>query len=250
MLILAFSWSASRQSLAISTSSETVGAPATPVSFETAPWLTPELPMRSGSSSWKLMGTRSAAARRMASVTRRTSLIGIPSSVKPTAPRAFRPSMSVSSFPCKPFVTAAVFKTWIGSRSARFLRSESVSSLSTAGFVFAMQITVVYPPAAALAAPVSMSSLYVKPGSRKCTCTSTRPGATIFPLASMTSPYSPLSGYFPMPSIFPSRIRISSVSSSPDFGSITCPFLISILLPPLSDIHRSHAHRRISGKWR
>ena len=65
-----------------------------------------------------------------------------------------------------------------------------VSTLSTVGFVFAMHTTVVKPPFAAAREPVWISSLYVKPGSRKCTCVSISPGPTIIPDASIISSFS------------------------------------------------------------
>ena len=58
--------------------------------------------------------------------------------------------------------------------------------LSFTGFVFGMQQTEVKPPAFAAAVPVAIVSLYSKPGSRRCTCMSIRPGTTSLPAASMT----------------------------------------------------------------
>ena len=114
-------------------------------------------------------------------------MIGIPSSVKPAAPADARLSISTSSFPSRFFVTVAVWTTCIPVFAPLSCIYLSVSRLSTAGFVFAIQTTIVNPPLAAAAAPVSISSLYVNPGSRKCTCVSTSPGATTSPSASMTS---------------------------------------------------------------
>jgi len=42
--------------------------------------------------------------------------------------------------------------------------------------VFAMSTTVPNPPAAAACEPVSSVSFWVKPGSRKCACRSTKAG--------------------------------------------------------------------------
>ena len=50
--------------------------------------------------------------------------------------------------------------------------------------VFGMQQMVVKPPAAAARAPVSMVSACSMPGSRRCTCMSMKPGATMQPGAS------------------------------------------------------------------
>ena len=82
--------------------------------------------------------------------------------------------------------TAAAEYTFIGVVFPLSRTYLSVSTLSITGFVLAIHITVVKPPAAAALAPVSISSLYVKPGSLKCTCVSTSPGATIIPFASIT----------------------------------------------------------------
>ena len=60
-------------------------------------------------------------------------------------------------------------------------------ALSFTGLVFGMQQIDVKPPAAAARAPVSMVSACSKPGSRRCTCMSIKPGATIRPVASKTS---------------------------------------------------------------
>ena len=47
-----------------------------------------------------------------------------------------------------------------------------------------MQHTAVKPPAAAARVPVATVSLYSKPGSRRCTWMSMKPGHTTLPLAS------------------------------------------------------------------
>ncbi len=57
---------------------------------------------------------------------------------------------------------------------------------SSAGSVFGMHATAVKPPATAAAAPVAIVSLCVCPGSRRWTCMSMKPGATIAPAASTT----------------------------------------------------------------
>src|SRR5438128_956159 len=56
------------------------------------------------------------------------------------------------------------------------------------GSVFGISNTAVTPPITALRDPVSRSSLWVRPGSRKCTCVSITPGRTCRPLQSMVSP--------------------------------------------------------------
>src|SRR5207245_9589184 len=70
---------------------------------------------------------------------------------------------------------------------ARSLIHAIVPGLSGTGDVFGMQTTVVNPPAAAARAPESIVSLWLNPGSRRCTCMSIRPGATINPRALISS---------------------------------------------------------------
>ena len=60
-----------------------------------------------------------------------------------------------------------------------------IGSAAIVGMVFAIITTVVKPPLFAASAPVKISSLCVCPGSRKCTCTSTSPGATTISVASI-----------------------------------------------------------------
>ncbi len=60
-------------------------------------------------------------------------------------------------------------------------------ALSFTGLVLGMQQMEVKPPAAAAREPLSMVSACSKPGSRRCTCMSMKPGATIMPAASNTS---------------------------------------------------------------
>ena len=59
--------------------------------------------------------------------------------------------------------------------------SATIAAESSAGSVFGMQATAVKPPATAAAVPVAIVSLCVWPGSRRCTCMSMKPGATIAP---------------------------------------------------------------------
>src|ERR1043165_1793991 len=74
-----------------------------------------------------------------------------------------------------------------------------------------MQHTVLKPPAAAARVPVSISSLYSCPGSRRCTCKSMRPGTTHRSLMSTirgaTSPR-------PISTMRPFVIRISAAWST------------------------------------
>ena len=63
------------------------------------------------------------------------------------------------------------------------------AGLSFIGSVFGIAQTLVQPPATAAAAPVAIVSLYSWPGSRRCTCRSIKPGATIRPVASNALPH-------------------------------------------------------------
>src|ERR1035437_2534312 len=60
---------------------------------------------------------------------------------------------------------------------------------SFTGLVLGMQQMDVNPPAAAAREPLSMVSACSNPGSRRCTCISMKPGATIIPVASNTSAF-------------------------------------------------------------
>src|SRR5436309_4045956 len=92
-----------------------------------------------------------------------------------------------------------------------------------------MQQIVVKPPAAAARAPLSIVSACSIPGSRRCTCMSMKPGATISPDASNTSAPAESS-----PAAFattrPFSSARSATASNPEAGSITRPFLIKSLL--------------------
>ena len=69
----------------------------------------------------------------------------------------------------------------------RFTLSVKVCSVTVRGSVFGISNTAVTPPMTALREPVSRSSLWVRPGSRKCTCVSITPGRMCRPLQSITS---------------------------------------------------------------
>ena len=100
----------------------------------------------------------------------------LPSSVNPITCSAIA-SMSAGSFPSSPLVIAPYGKTLtfaslaiISSCTLRF------SMLSGHGSRFGIENMSVNPPAAADIVPLAIVSLYKKPGSLKCTCTSVRPG--------------------------------------------------------------------------
>ena len=152
----------------------------------------------------------------------------MPSSVNPHAPASFNASMSTSSWPFNEREIAAAWKIRISSLEARARLSFRVSVLSTVGDVFAIQITVVNPPFADAFAPVWISSLYVNPGSRKCTCVSMSPGPTTSPPASrISSESSEISGA--ILAIFPFFTSISICSDRPDAGSTTSPCLMIMI---------------------
>ena len=114
--------------------------------------------------------------------------MSLPSSVTATAPTAFNSAISVISAPARPLVAAAAGQILMQavSRARRFTNS-TIPPLSIGGSVFGIVTTDVNPPRAAARLPVAMVSFDSKPGSRKCTWMSTRPGHTMQPVASSTS---------------------------------------------------------------
>src|SRR5215467_9824890 len=100
-------------------------------------------------------------------------------------------------------------------------------ALSFTGFVFGMQQIDVNPPAAAARLPLSIFSACSNPGSRRCTCMSMKPGATIMPLASNTSALGE-ERFGATPAMRPSTISTSATRSVFEAGSITRPFLMTI----------------------
>src|SRR5579883_164947 len=83
------------------------------------------------------------------------------------------------------------------------------------------------PPAAAARDPVSIVSACSKPGSRRCTCMSIKPGAATRPVASRTSAAFATAMFAPTPRMTPSSIHTSATPSRPEPGSMTLPFLMS-----------------------
>ena len=103
-----------------------------------------------------------------------------------------------------------------------------ISAESFTGLVLGMAQTAVKPPAAAAAVPVAMVSLCGWPGSRRCTCRSMKPGATMQPFALSVS----FGEAFSMPGAAssatrPSRSRTSMSRSRPLAGSMTRPPVMS-----------------------
>src|SRR4051794_20641972 len=115
-------------------------------------------------------------------------------------------------------------------------------ALSFTGLVFGMQQMDVNPPAAAAREPLSMVSACSNPGSRRCTCISMKPGATIIPPASKTSAFGE-ERLGATPAIRPSTISTSATRSVFDDGSITLPFLITIGMLSNHLFEHRHAHR-------
>src|SRR5437867_2573386 len=145
-------------------------------------------------------------------------------------PAFFSEPMGASSSPLSSLLIAPVGKTF--THAGRCLMNEIVPALSAGGFVFGMQTTEVNPPRAAQRVPVSMVSLSLRPGSRRWTCMSIRPGTTSFPVASITSPPAEAT-------ILPASMQTSRISSTPLAGSMTRPFLI-LMFP--SGAQEEHGH--------
>src|SRR5437879_1857747 len=95
--------------------------------------------------------------------------------------------------------------------------------LSVTGSVFGIAQIAVNPPAAAARAPLATVSSSSLPGSRRCTCRSTRPGVTTLPFTLRTT--APSGAFKPRPTlaIFPSSINTSAAPSRSRLGSMTCP---------------------------
>src|SRR5258708_21945005 len=102
-------------------------------------------------------------------------------------PACAREPIGANSSPARFLEIAPVGKTrTLATSAARSLIQAIVLGLSATGDVFGMQTTVVNPPAAAARVPDSIVSFQPKPGSRKWTWISIRPGLTINPVASIS----------------------------------------------------------------
>ncbi len=114
-------------------------------------------------------------------------MTGLPSSEMATHPAPTNSPISANSSPLLPLVMAPMGKTCTApSRRARSMMKSVTDWLSLTGVVLAMQHTDVKPPRAAARVPVAMVSMSSRPGSRRWTCRSTKPGQTTFPRASRT----------------------------------------------------------------
>ncbi len=143
--------------------------------------MTPE-PASEASSQWSVTGRFRARAVSMARRIRAAFWMQRPSSEKAAAPASARAAMSLSSWPRRPVVSAAIGKTLTTAVSAARARmARVISGRSLTGVVLGMAKTEVKPPAAAARVPVRMVSLCSCPGSRRWTWMSMKPGATTRP---------------------------------------------------------------------
>ena len=177
--------SASMASRMTISSSAMEGLPSSHSWRDTAPSFTARPADMVNSSQWHRMGSSSLRARIRASRMRPALTMPRLSSDRATAPAFFRASLSVSSSPSRPRVTVPTGRTLAGQGAERVNISAIRSGLSSGGVVSPMQASVVTPPRTAAAVPEDRSSRSVWPGSRRWTCISIRPGATISPAASM-----------------------------------------------------------------
>ena len=146
---------------------------------------------------------------------------GRPSSVKPAAPSSASSPISVSSAPCCPFVIAARNPTGISASARACSISEpSTAAESTTGSVFGIARIAQKPPAAAAAVPEAIVSSSSRPGVRRCTCGSTKAGASTSPLPSTTR-CALRSTDAPIAASTPSSTRTSTVASIFSTGSST-----------------------------
>ena len=175
-------------SLATMTSSAADGIPRRPRRAETAPsFITPPAE-RAGSSQCEIIVLPNVLAYSSACLIISALATGLPSSENPVQPASAISPISASSVPIEPLVIAPMGNTLQNPAFFACPMMNSVTErLSFTGLVFGIQQMVVNPPAAAARAPDAMSSLYSKPGSRRWQCMSISPGATIRPLASITS---------------------------------------------------------------
>ena len=120
-------------------------------------------------------------------------------------------------------VTAPIGSTRASAPRAASSTLATIGGASIAGLVLGIAQTVVKPPRAAAAVPLAIVSLCSSPGVRRCVCRSTNPGATTSPPASICSSPAPTASSAPNSATRPSRMRRSSVASSPAEGSITRP---------------------------
>src|SRR3954471_10683643 len=187
-----------------------------------------------------------SSARRISSAV----ATGRPSSVIATQPAARSSAISASCSPLWPRDTAPIGYTRARLAAAAFLRMYSVTpALSLTGTVFGMHATAVKPPATAAAVPLATVSLCSWPGSRRRTCMSINPGATIT-LAGISTTTAPSAGRpRPTRAIRSPSISRSNDPSRPDAGSTSRPPLSSrfIFDSARQQIEDRHPHRDAVG---
>ena len=122
----------------------------------------------------------------------------------------------------------------------------SSSSVTAGGFVFGISMNEVTPPATAARASLAMQALWVRPGSRKCTWSSIRPGTRILPVRSYSwSAWVP-AGMAPMRSMRPSRMRTSAWKRRPSLMTSALRRTTVFMRPSI----RPQASRLQTGKRR
>ncbi len=141
------------------------------------------------SSEWK--AARRRVWRRMAATPSSSSTSRLPvdepmKTLMPAAPGRRSSSGMSFTFSCVPPTQKA--KSQCMRCRPRAILSASAASLVVSGLVFGISKTQVTPPSTAAREPVSRSSLWSSPGSRKCTCESITPGRMCSPVQSTTSP--------------------------------------------------------------
>src|SRR5581483_12486603 len=197
--------------------------PRTPRAVLTRPSCITPPRVRSRSSQWSRMALSNirlySNARRMISAL----ITGEPSSVNATAPPSTSPPISASSSPLRPLVMHPTGQTLAyPARCAWWMTNSAWAWLSSAGSVLGMHATDVTPPATAAAVPVAIVSSSSRPGSRRWTCMSIRPGETIIPVQSrVRSAAAP--GCGPVPRMVPSFSHRSATRSRFWDGSMTRP---------------------------
>ncbi len=176
--------SRSRSTIATSAAA---GMPGSPRRVATAPSFMQPSALSVRSSAWTMTGRSRSRAYSSARRITPADMTGRPSSVTQTQPASFNSAMSARASPLLPRVMEPAGRTRAKPASlARAWTNRATDALSQTGLVLGMATTVVTPPAAAARAPVAMVSFPSSPGSRRCTCRSTRPGRIHSPRQSTT----------------------------------------------------------------
>src|SRR6185436_1966920 len=197
------------------------------------------------SSQWSMTGRSKIRVYSSAMRIRWEEEMGCPSSETATMPLFTMSPISASSSPFPCLLMHPIGKTFTVARARAWETMYSVMLwLSFQGSVLGITAMEANPPAAAAALPDSMVSSSSRPGSRRWTCMSMKPGATTLP---ETSSSFALSAGIPTPTraIFPSFTRTSRTASSLPAGSTTRPPLSSQFTdrPSRQQVEHRHAHR-------